>query len=921
MSSVQIDLELVTKSFVDALKSVEKLNEKFTTNIDDSFKDITKSLEELNKSITETNKQVGKSLSGLDEKLKKTGDGARGVGNDGKEGFGKFSTAFNVMAGNIAANAVTFAFNEIKGSLHRVLEEAIQSEEAINSLNTALRISGKYSVQTSKDMQDFAMALSNVTTIDDDLIIKNQALLLSITKLSTNGINQAVKAAADLSASLGIDLDTATAMVAKSINGSTESFAKLGINIKKSQVASEQFANTMQALSAFSGAAESKTKTFSGALEQNNVAFGNMLSALGQIITTSPVVIGLIGGLTTSIQETTVFLEENKQAAQDWVASFLSAISPIIGAFKLLGTPFQLYHDANKALYDVSVKLEEQLGIQADTMGELTNITSQATAKNNEFINSLLVGATSHNTFYASILAANEAKKAATQVTNELTAAQLAQQQADLSYVNQLATANSNIAEDYKLKLEMLKSYYDQKELQDSNAEIQNFTLKRQRESQYTNERRALLDQQLADEKKKVANSIATEENKRKAIKELQKKYDAEYQAGAAEHSKRVVELDKSEKDQKKRLADKDVANRDKTLTLFATMAESSSQELQAIGKAAAIAQIAYQAPSAIASAFAYGTSIGGPVLGGVFAATAAVAMGAQAAAIGAAKPPAPHVSTPSAGAAPTVLTADETKLKETELEILKTEQALSKKTDTKSVAKLEELKRQKTTLEKQVQASGPSKDEINLEKTKLEILKQESELSKITGTAPEDAAKIESTKKTIADLNAQRVEIERVIKLAAPSAEQTQLKTTESAILELEAKLAKSVDEKLTIKLEKLNSLKDSLEQSIKIASLEKEIKAAPKFATGGIVSGSNFTGDKVTAKLNSGEMVLNRSQQANLFNQINSNSGSSNKMELLLGELINTVKATSSQSINIDGREIINVVRNGLQSGRSLA
>ena len=42
-------------------------------------------------------------------------------------------------------------------------------------------------------------------------------------------------------------------------------------------------------------------------------------------------------------------------------------------------------------------------------------------------------------------------------------------------------------------------------------------------------------------------------------------------------------------------------------------------------------------------------------------------------------------------------------------------------------------------------------------------------------------------------------------------------------------------------------------------------------KFANGGIVGGSSFTGDRVSAQVNSGEMILNRTQQANLFKLAN--------------------------------------------------
>ena len=42
-------------------------------------------------------------------------------------------------------------------------------------------------------------------------------------------------------------------------------------------------------------------------------------------------------------------------------------------------------------------------------------------------------------------------------------------------------------------------------------------------------------------------------------------------------------------------------------------------------------------------------------------------------------------------------------------------------------------------------------------------------------------------------------------------------------------------------------------------------------KFANGGIVGGSSFTGDRVSAQVNSGEMILNKTQQANLFRLAN--------------------------------------------------
>ena len=70
----------------------------------------------------------------------------------------------------------------------------------------------------------------------------------------------------------------------------------------------------------------------------------------------------------------------------------------------------------------------------------------------------------------------------------------------------------------------------------------------------------------------------------------------------------------------------------------------------------------------------------------------------------------------------------------------------------------------------------------------------------------------------------------------------------------------------------------------------------ATQPFAEGGIVGGTSFKGDKIYARLNSGEMVLNGRQQANLFNMINN------------GGLIGGGKVT----FEIKGRELVGVLNN---------
>lgn len=68
-------------------------------------------------------------------------------------------------------------------------------------------------------------------------------------------------------------------------------------------------------------------------------------------------------------------------------------------------------------------------------------------------------------------------------------------------------------------------------------------------------------------------------------------------------------------------------------------------------------------------------------------------------------------------------------------------------------------------------------------------------------------------------------------------------------------------------------------------IASIVGALANLPKFALGGIVPGTSFSGDKVLARVNSGEMILNQSQQNRLLGIANGrNSGTGGQVRFVI-------------------------------------
>lgn len=82
-------------------------------------------------------------------------------------------------------------------------------------------------------------------------------------------------------------------------------------------------------------------------------------------------------------------------------------------------------------------------------------------------------------------------------------------------------------------------------------------------------------------------------------------------------------------------------------------------------------------------------------------------------------------------------------------------------------------------------------------------------------------------------------------------------------------------------------------------VASLIAAVSSIPKFATGGIVGGSSLIGDNILVGVNSGEMILNRRQQGNLFN-------------LLDAKYTPNTAANQNVKFTISGRDLVATLNN---------
>ena len=223
----------------------------------------------------------------------------------------KFEKGFEKKTLNLG-NVLRKSFSGLAGivagiGLARTLTEGIRlagiQEDAVNRLNTALKVSGDFTKQQSLELQVFASELQKVTRFGDEVILNQLALAKSFGATNEQA-KQVVAAAADLAGALGIDLESATRNVAKTLGGYAGELGEVIPALKSLTKEQLQAGAGIDALSKqFAGTAAQRAKTFSGQVDQLGNAFGDTLEELGFFITKNETLLGLLQGGVSVLQD------------------------------------------------------------------------------------------------------------------------------------------------------------------------------------------------------------------------------------------------------------------------------------------------------------------------------------------------------------------------------------------------------------------------------------------------------------------------------------------------------------------------------------------------------------------------------------------------------------------------------------------
>jgi hypothetical protein len=191
----------------------------------------------------------------------------------------KFTKFVQSAAGLFGAAA---AFKMLTSVVKDLVKAGLENEQNELKLATAMKISGQAAAGQVKQLTGLAKALSLVTTYTDDETVAAMTTLTEVGSVSAKGMRELIPLVQDLASGLGMDLGTASDLVAKTLSGNTGALGRYGIKIKETKDPVERFSEVVKTLTErFGGMSEAMAASAGGGLKQITQQFDELKEAVG----------------------------------------------------------------------------------------------------------------------------------------------------------------------------------------------------------------------------------------------------------------------------------------------------------------------------------------------------------------------------------------------------------------------------------------------------------------------------------------------------------------------------------------------------------------------------------------------------------------------------------------------------------------
>jgi hypothetical protein len=261
-----------------------------------------------------------KSIETLDQALAKlrgetkdTGLAAGDLGQKSESLWQQFAI------GQMVVNALRQAWGLLKGQVSEAIGAAGAAEKADRSLDASLGLTGRDVQALSGHFKTYANELMGVTIYDDEVIKSSQALLIQLTDLDQRGIDRATKGAIGLASVFGMDLVSASTLVAKAMTGNMAALSRYGIKVDENLSLEQKRVVLLDKLEKMFGRATTDAEVYTGRVAQLKNVWGEAQEEIGKAVTQNEKVAGTF----KAIRDTIVIITPDLKAMLKDVSTFV----------------------------------------------------------------------------------------------------------------------------------------------------------------------------------------------------------------------------------------------------------------------------------------------------------------------------------------------------------------------------------------------------------------------------------------------------------------------------------------------------------------------------------------------------------------------------------------------------------------------
>lgn len=292
--------------------------------------------EEAGKKTDQSFRKAGKSLSTMNEKA--------------VAGYNKLIKLAGAAVGLLAIRAAVTKIISVTKEWIALSNTQINAETKLQAVLKSTGYSAGYTVSQLKDM---AGAMQQITTVGDEVTLAGMSILATFKQVRGEAFERATKAALDMSAVMGQDLNSTILQVGKALNDPTvglTALSRAGVTfteVQKDQIKTLQESGQMMEAqkvilaeleSQFGGTAAAVADTFAGAQIQAANALGDVKEELGFVITRNEFFIELTRATTAEYVSWGNQIKENRQylaeLAKEGVLKVVDAIGWCLEALR-----------------------------------------------------------------------------------------------------------------------------------------------------------------------------------------------------------------------------------------------------------------------------------------------------------------------------------------------------------------------------------------------------------------------------------------------------------------------------------------------------------------------------------------------------------------------------------------------------------